>query len=203
MKLIEAISYNFKGRPYQVPDCAREEIIDLCKHLGLKVGAEVGVWHGDFTKKFCEAGLKMFAIDPWQGYYGAGRTQQKQEKQDSDFEIAQKTLAPYDCEIIRRTSMEALKGFADESLDFVYLDGDHSFRHVAEDIVEWTKKVKKGGIVSGHDYFNTSPTATNLISQVKAVVDAYASSFNIDFYTFTRDVPVEKDDRTPSWLFIK
>ncbi len=48
--------------------------------------------------------------------------------------------------------MDALEDFEDNSLDFVYIDGDHNFKHISEDIYEWTKKVRSGGIVSGHDY---------------------------------------------------
>jgi predicted O-methyltransferase YrrM len=49
--------------------------------------------------------------------------------------------------------MEAVKDFKDESLDFVFIDGNHQYSYVLEDITEWSKKVRSGGIVSGHDYF--------------------------------------------------
>lgn len=48
--------------------------------------------------------------------------------------------------------MDVVKQFKDESLDFVYIDGNHSFQHVVNDLCEWEKKVKVGGIVAGHDY---------------------------------------------------
>jgi glycosyltransferase involved in cell wall biosynthesis len=53
--------------------------------------------------------------------------------------------------------MQAVTDFADESLDFVYIDGNHQLKYVVEDIVEWTKKIKKGGIIAGHDYIYTNP----------------------------------------------
>ena len=52
--------------------------------------------------------------------------------------------------------MEAVKQFKDGSLDFVYIDGNHTFEYVINDIAEWSKKVRKGGIISGHDYWNSS-----------------------------------------------
>lgn len=49
-------------------------------------------------------------------------------------------------------SVEAADLIADESLDMVYIDADHSYEEVKKDILAWTPKVKMGGILSGHDY---------------------------------------------------
>lgn len=195
-----------QGDKVEIPGCIRADLPKFFVQMGYKTGAEVGVYKGAFTEKFCEAGLKMFAIDPWMAYQGAGRTQKEQARQNFLYGHTQRTLAPYkDCEIIRSTSMDALKYFEDGSLDFVYLDGDHSFKHIAEDLVEWTKKVRSGGIVSGHDYFYFGPQQTNLICHVGPVVDAFVKSFEIrPLYIFGK-VPnaPDKDDRYPSWMFIK
>ena len=48
--------------------------------------------------------------------------------------------------------MEAIKDFKPESLDFVYIDANHSYKNMKDDIEGWSKIVRKGGIVSGHDY---------------------------------------------------
>lgn len=196
MKLIDAIKQ--KGRPFTVHDCSRDELPEFFKQMGYKVGAEIGVYHGEFTKKFCEGGLAMYAIDPWMAYLGAGRTENVQEKQDINFEEAKKNLSTYpNCKMIRKISMEALNDFKNESLDFVYIDGDHKFRFIAEDISEWEKKVRHGGVISGHDYFNTNPRATNVICHVGAIVDAFAKIKDWDFYVFG------DSDRTLSWMFLK
>ena len=50
------------------------------------------------------------------------------------------------------TSLEASKAFAPESLDFVFIDGDHSYEGCALDIKLWWPKLKPGGLLSGHDY---------------------------------------------------
>lgn len=205
MELIEAVKKH-KGRPFEIAGKTRGDLPALFVEMGYKVGAEIGVYKGAFTEKFCKAGLKMFAIDPWIAYQGAGRTQQEQARQNFLYEHTQRTLAPYkDCSIIRSTSQDALKYFQDESLDFVYIDGDHSFKHFAADIVEWSKKVRRGGIVSGHDYFYFGPKQTNLICQVGPVVNAYIKAFEIDsFYVFGAVKNAkDKDDRYPSWMFIK
>lgn len=183
----------------------RNALPELFVRMGFKVGAEIGVYKGAFTEKFCQAGLKMYAIDPWVAYEGAGRTQHRQERQDFLYGHTQRTLAPYDCTIIRATSMEALKHFEDGSLDFIYIDGDHSFRYIAEDIVEWSKKVKSGGVISGHDYFYFGPSSTNLVCQVGPVVDAYVKVMEINelvIFEAIKDAK-DKDDRYPSWMFQK
>lgn len=195
-----------KGKPFIVPDCSRDNLPEFFKQMGYILGVEIGPYHGEFTAKFCQVGLEMYAIDPWMAYLGAGRSENRQEKQDANYEIAKKNLAKYqNCYIIKATSMEALENFADSSLDFVYIDADHRFRYIAEDIFEWAKKVRSGGVVSGHDYFNTDPWATNVQCQVKAVVDAYIKVMGIEnFYIFGKlDNPQHKNDRYYSWMFIK
>jgi hypothetical protein len=60
---------------------------------------------------------------------------------------------------IRTFSKTAIDLFPDESLDFVYIDANHEYQHVLEDIELWFPKVKKGGVVSGHDYITPIPLA--------------------------------------------
>jgi hypothetical protein len=197
-----------KGKPAEIPDCSRDELPQFFVEMGYKVGAEIGIYRGQFTKKFCDAGLTIYAIDPWIGYPGSGRSEQSQENQNLNFDITQKSLSRYkNCKLVRKTSMDALADFKPESLDFVYIDADHRFRYVAEDIYEWYKKVKKGGVISGHDYFFTHPAATNVIIQVKPVVDAFIETFGIkNFYTFgqmRRSEQKTNADKQLSWMIIK
>lgn len=178
---------------------SRDELPNYFKQLGFTTGAEVGVYRGEFTEKFCKAGLAMYAIDPWIPFKGQGRSEETQGMQDTNYEYTKKRLGSYkNCTLIKKTSMGALNDFRDGSLDFVYLDGDHRFRYVADDIAEWYFKVKKGGIVAGHDYYMTAASAKNLICQVKAVVDAFVATYEIkDFYIFG------ENDKYLSWMFIK
>jgi predicted O-methyltransferase YrrM len=48
--------------------------------------------------------------------------------------------------------MDAVKTYADESLDFVFIDGSHDYESVCKDIDAWLPKVKPFGILAGHDY---------------------------------------------------
>ena len=54
--------------------------------------------------------------------------------------------------LLRTPSAAAAAGFAEGSLDLVFLDGDHSYAAVREDIAAWTPKLRAGGRLLGHDY---------------------------------------------------
>lgn len=197
MKLIDAIKQ--KGRPFNVPGSSRDQLPEFCREMGYQTGAEIGVYQGEFTEKLCQAGLAVYGIDPWMPYRGQGRSEQRQDKQEINYNEAVKRLAPYqNCRLIKKTSSEALADFKPECLDFVYIDGDHRFPFVAEDIYGWSQKVRKGGMIAGHDYYCTAPSASNLICQVKPVVDAFLEAYGIsDFYTFG------DKDRYLSWMIVK
>jgi len=203
MKLIDGLKQ--RGKPFIIPDCSRNGLPELFVQMGFRIGAEIGVYRGQFSEKFCIAGLKMYAIDPWMAFRGQGKHQRMQEVEDGYYAETVKRLAPYpDCTIIKKTSMEALDDFRDGSLDFVYIDGDHNFRHAAEDIFEWSKKVRAGGVVSGHDYWNTNYYARNLVCNVGVIVDAYTKAFIItNWYIYKPDNSRDPNDLKFSWLWKK
>jgi hypothetical protein len=192
MKLIDGLK--LKGSPAEIPDALRDDLPSFFTEMGYKVGAEIGVDRGEFSEKFCKAGLTLYSIDPWRG-------------RPSRYEETKRLLAPYlNCTIIRKTSMEAIDDFPHESLDFIYIDGSHDFRFVAEDISEWTKKVRKGGIVSGHDYFYTKSSNHTINWHVAYVLNAYIQAYNIkNWYLIGRKKSQqgEKRDRWRSWMFVK
>jgi len=59
---------------------------------------------------------------------------------DANYVEAVKRLEPYNCVLIKKYSMDAVKDFADGSLDFIYIDGNHNYPHVVEDLCFWAKK---------------------------------------------------------------
>lgn len=200
MKLIEAIAKT--GRPFEIPDASRDDLPQFFVDKGFKVGAEIGVYKGEFTQKLCKTGLKIYAIDPWTTY-----AETTQKRQNMLYEHTKGILAAFpNCTIVRKTSMEAIADIPNESLDFVYIDANHEFRYIAEDLYEWTKKVRSGGIVSGHDYFFTA-TRTGVENwHVAYVLKAYIGAFNIPSWYIIgskNTVPGEKRDKWRSWMFVK
>lgn len=204
MKLLDALQH--PGRPFEIPNSSRDDLPQFFVDMGFKVGAEVGVYKGGFSQKLCQAGLKLFAVDPWRIYKDFPHPL-GQKRLDFQYEHAQRLLAPYpDCTIIRKTSMEAVEDFPDKSLDFVYIDANHEFRYIAEDLYEWTKKVKPGGIVSGHDYFFLKTGTGAQVWHVAHILRAYIASFGIsNWYVIGSKDPKDNEtrDKWRSWFFIK
>ena len=197
MKLIEGIK--LKGMCVKIPDCSRDELPEFFKQMGYTVGAEIGVYKGEFTEKFCKVGLKIYGVDPWHSYAETSRAVKSQERQEFLYHHTQRVLAPYnDCTIIRKTSMDAVHQFKDRSLDFVYIDGDHNFKNVAEDIYDWSWKVRKGGIVAGHDYCANIGGIEQNINQVRPAIEAYMKALKIKKWYVIGD-----KDHASSWMFIR
>ena len=176
---------------------------EFFKELGFKVGIEIGTFMGTYSEIFAKSGLKIYTVDPWLAYpdYPHYSTPLAQRRLDSQCKKATALLAPYlNCVVIRKTSMEAAKDFENRSLDFVYIDGNHAFKYVAEDLCDWSKKVRKGGIISGHDYIYSKPTTFH----VHHVVDAYVEAFGIkNFWILGRKIykEGERRDRWRSWMW--
>lgn len=67
---------------------------------------------------------------------------------------------------IRTTSIEASSLYEDRSLDFVFLDASHDYENIKNDILYWISKVKVGGWLAGHDYFNESFGVKKAVDEV-------------------------------------
>lgn len=137
-----------KGKKIEIPNVGRDDLATFFAEQGYKVGAEIGVDQGLYTKVLCDAGMKVYGVDAWEDYEGY----QRKGKYANHIEEAQDNVKGLDCELIHKYSMDALDGFEDESLDFVYIDANHTLPHVINDVWFWEHKVRKGGIVAGHDY---------------------------------------------------
>jgi len=165
---------NGKESPIKLPMDRFKLFPSTMKEMGFKTGAEVGVLTGKYSKWLCTKirGLKLYLIDPYVSYkeYSEFRTPEDMKRYEKE---ARERVAQFDCKFIKKFSMDAVKDFADESLDFVFIDANHSFEYCYDDIREWSKKVRKGGIVSGHDY---SPYMWG----VKKAVDKWVGENNIN-----------------------
>lgn len=172
----------------------RHDLAKLFAQKGFKIGAEVGVAGGKFSKALVDTnpGLKLYLVDTWQRYKENPRGG-LQEQHDRNWILAHERTAGKDVEFKKGFSMDVVREFEDESLDFVYIDAHHSFDYVMQDIIEWAKKVKYGGIISGHDYYNFKWAG------VMAAVDVYVKSHNVKL-GLTSELT---DNGEVSWWFYK
>lgn len=200
--------------PIELPMARHREMLHMFRELGFKVGAEIGTATGWFAKWICNRvpGVKLYCIDPWISYpeYVEHHNPEDTVLQTC-LETAQRRLAKFDVAFIRKYSMDAVKDFEDNSLDFVFIDGNHSFEYVINDIAEWSKKVRVGGIISGHDYWRSIEKADKhyhfdppltlkekiRLIQVKDAVDGWTKANEIRPWFIT------KGDGCSSWFWVK
>ena len=124
---------------------------------------EVGAWKGSsacfMAVEIINSGKKIdfYAVDTWKGsveHQEGGFCEEPLLKIENGlYDAFIENISPVKGYIkpIRMTSIEAASQFEDESLDFVFLDASHEEEDVAADRNAWLPKIKKGGVLAGHD----------------------------------------------------
>lgn len=120
------------------------------------IGAEVGVCLAASTELFMKNLpniKKYYAIDSYPAYIDWNGASYSRERQDLMKKYAFDVLLPYKqkIEFVYEDSSTFAKTLDDNSLDFIFIDGDHSYEGFMKDLNNYFNKVKKGGIVSGDD----------------------------------------------------
>ena len=190
-----------------LPIMGSVELVKLFAELGFTKGAEIGTDQGEFAEILFKniPNLKLSCVDPWEREAYVENEQpesnEKQEYFDKRYQETVNRLIFWKPRIYMMTSMEALKECDDNVLDFVYIDGNHDFLNVTQDIHYWLKKVRPGGIIAGHDYCKYPFRKYN---HVKAVVQAYAKSYALFPVFGTMGVKHGlKRDNFRSWFIVK
>lgn len=134
-----------------------------------KCYVEIGSWKGHSISYLAQQLLllkkdfELYAIDLWED---SKMPDVQVPELPYIFEIFQENLQRVRVEkfvkSIHSDSVKASFLFQDGAVDFVFIDADHSYESVTQDIIHWKPKVKSGGILAGHDYYD---------EQVKRAVD--------------------------------
>lgn len=189
----------------EIPGVSRLDIIRWLRELDFQRGAEIGVYIGEFTHLLLRGNpqLMLYAVDAWEEH------DEYNELGGMDFDDlyarAHRRLAEEirkkRCVMIRKYSMDALEDVEDESLDFVYIDANHVAPFVQQDIEGWAKKVRKGGIVSGHDYISQKSIDYDIIRATNEYTKKHGHKL---FVLGSKEVkPRVVRERIRSWMFIK
>lgn len=192
------------------------ELVDRLEKLHEELGgklkiAEIGVWEGDTVKQLLKSPYiqEYHLIDPWEA-----------ARPDSSWYISGSKLAGYTqgrfdqafkkaievikndrdrVKIHRKKSLDIVGKFEDHSLDLVFIDGDHSYQGVSDDIKAWLPKIKFGGYIGGHDFDEP---------RFSGVREAVEENFNMDEielgddYTWFYRVPdITKTSNMPLSIF--
>lgn len=158
------------------------------------VAAEIGVAEGTFAAAMlakCEP-QRLHLIDPWRGYEVGGEDGARAQflaaavaerghggaqprihtsaEDDRNFQAVQDRFKG-DARIAfhRAYSYRAAPEFPDKHLDFVYVDGDHTYEYVLRDLLDYSAKIKDDGLILGHDYFEDAFAAKENYAVIHAV----------------------------------
>lgn len=147
-------------------------------------GVEVGVCfggHAELLRRIWQ-GRMLYLVDPWEqqdsSVYREPSENQGGVLEKRYREVCEKASKwPGRTGILRAYSVNASLMFADQSLDFGYLDGNHSYAAVTADLESWWPKVKTGGILGGHDYVNKTDEGWHC--EVKRAVNDWVAGRNL------------------------
>jgi len=95
-------------------------------------------------------------VDPWESYTEEGSTYDL-DRQALELKEAESIFDSVSSRYSNITknkmpSTQYIDQIEDESIDFVYIDGNHQYSSVVEDLTMWNKKIKTGGVIAGHDF---------------------------------------------------
>jgi predicted O-methyltransferase YrrM len=146
-----------------------------------KVYVELGCWKGHSVchlAKNIKEGAIVWAVDYWDEGPDTVATSYLPEDSPKLYDIYNRNLelagVRHMVKDIKGCTWESASLFEDESVDFVFVDGDHSEEGVSRDIEAWWTKLKNTGIMAGHDYNRESVHAA-----VKKAFNVYDSLGNV------------------------
>lgn len=148
-------------------------------------GVEVGVFAGDLSSRLlARENLGLVMVDSWLGdgaSYEEGSDDfhaalsQKEQNAYMNMAFQRTDFAKDRRSIMMIDSVKAAELFRDASMDFVFIDADHSYDGCKRDIAAWYPKLKDGALLSGHDYNHPEYPSWG----VKRAVDEFAKSHGL------------------------
>ena len=183
----------------------------LKKHNLYNIGILIGVKKGEFAKMLLSnwTPKHLYLIDPWDDISIYDNNLHKTIKfHNEDFFDCCENLKEYqNVSYIKEFSHYAFSKFEDNSIDFIYIDGNHNYNSVKRDLEIWYPKLKRNGIIAGDDYtINDIEIVFGYEFGVKKAVDEFCikhhKNLSIDIYgSWFYDK--ENNVRCRNWYFIK
>lgn len=163
----------------------KQMVPNLILYLGSKLVAEIGVFKGRLMRSVMRSVAsdvvdEWHAIDTWTSnedwYPGMG----DQARWDEYYQGVCKYMPWFkQLRVYRMSSDVAAPMFKDGYFDMVYLDGDHTYGGVSRDVKAWLPKVRKGGVLAGHDYNPLGKYDRKLCDVDRAVDDYFGQDFTL------------------------
>lgn len=121
------------------------QMVVRCNHIGhfVEVGSYKGRSAAFMAVEIINSGkqIQFDCVDPWDA-----------DNEMYDLFLENIKSVKHAINVVRAFSVDAAIMYQDESLDFVFIDANHDFKNVFADITAWFPKVRKGGVLAGHDY---------------------------------------------------
>ena len=118
------------------------------------IGIQIGSYAGESTNMFVNTGAfkRLWCIDPWVEDYD-----ENDATCDGTVCLAEKAFDERfkNCTVVAKLkakSTDVVNMFEDESIDFIYIDGNHQYNAVKKDLENYYPKIKTGSFIAGHDY---------------------------------------------------
>ena len=184
----EYITFNTETQAFSAPPttpsfkCSGYGLGELIKDMKSPVGLEIGCDIGDTAVFLLESNPTLFlnSIDPYENYMDwNGRMLNDREEWLT--KMTERTNKfPGRFKLHRMTSDAAVDSFEDESFDFIFIDGLHTYEQLTIDCANYYPKLKPGGIFAGHDY--------TVIPGVNKAANEFAAKINKQILTTECDV---------------
>jgi hypothetical protein len=160
-------------------------------------GVEVGSLCGEFAREIISSwhGKMLYMVDPWEKQ---DPSVYREPVNDGDWSAAYASCKilrdqhPHRITLLRGYSPAMSAAFTDGSLDFVYIDANHSLESIRADIRAWWGKVRSGGLFGGHDFWEDTIWPNHC--QVRTGVTEWSEAINR---------PIHYTQPCGSWWFIK
>jgi hypothetical protein len=132
--------------------------VEFINSLGLQKIAEIGVYRGDFAQvllRRCEGLTRYYMIDPWKHLADWNKPSNHPDVQLEAYyqeSMAKTDFAAAKRVVLRGKTADVMGQIPDETLDFAYIDGDHTLKGITIDLISVYPKVKVGGYLTGDDF---------------------------------------------------
>ena len=111
--------------------------------------------------------VSLTCIDPYLVYDGYGYVEpfDMTEAEQQARQYMSRFIDEGRCDFVKKFSVDAAPDFEDEYFDLVFIDANHTYEHVKEDIEAWYPKVREGGILAGHDWCEGFPGVAQAVHE--------------------------------------
>lgn len=135
--------------------------VDLVRAANARDVLEVGVYRGEFSERLlrgCDSVARYYLLDPWRHLNDWNKPANEDDRAFEEYlaeTLTRTAFASHKIVVLRGRTTEVIDRIADDSLDFAYIDGDHTLRGIAVDLIRTYPKLRDGGWLAGDDFCPT------------------------------------------------